>query len=128
MSNSPDDRIYSEEHIWVSLQADNTASIGITDYAQSELGDIVYIELPELESVYQAGQVCAVVESVKVASEIFAPLACKIIEVNEDIVDTPEALNESPYNNGWLCKIEIMDKTSIDSLLNASQYDSLVEG
>jgi len=126
MSDSPDDRIYSEEHIWLSLETDSMARIGITDYAQSELGDIVYIELPEIESVYQAGQACAVVESVKVASEIFAPVECKIIEVNEEIVDTPETLNEAPYKDGWLCRIEILDKTSIDSLLNASQYDSLV--
>ncbi len=126
MSESPDDRIYSEEHIWLLLETDDVATIGITEYAQSELGDIVYVELPEVENEYPTGVACAVVESVKVASDIFAPVECKIIEVNEELVDSPEALNEAPYEAGWLCRVEILDKSSIDSLLNASQYDSLV--
>jgi len=126
MNESPDDRIYSEEHIWLLLESDEIAVIGITEYAQSELGDIVYLELPEVENEYQSGEACAVVESVKVASDIFAPVGCKIIEVNEELVDSPEILNEAPYENGWLCKVKILDKSSIDSLLNASQYDSLV--
>ena len=128
MNESPDDRIYSEEHIWLLLETDNVASIGITEYAQSELGDIVYVELPEVESEYQSGQPCAVVESVKAASDIHAPIRCKIIEVNQELVDSPEVLNEAPYEKGWLCKVEILDKSSIDSLLNASQYDSLIQG
>jgi len=127
MNESPDDRIYSEEHIWLLLESDDIAMIGITEYAQSELDDIVYVELPEVDSEHQAGQACAVVESVKVASEIFAPIECKIIEVNEELVDSPEIINESPYSEGWLAKVEILDKSSIDSLMNASQYDSLVE-
>jgi glycine cleavage system H protein len=126
MSESPDDRIYSEEHIWLLMESDDLATVGITDYAQTELGDIVYVELPELDVEHQSGATCAVVESVKVASDIFAPVDCKIIEVNEALVDAPEAINESPYEEGWLCKVEILDKSSIDSLLNASQYDSLV--
>lgn len=126
MNESPDDRIYSEEHIWLLLKSDEIAAIGITEYAQSELGDIVYVELPKVGNVYQLGEACAVVESVKVASDIFAPVGCKIIEVNEELVDSPEILNEDPYENGWLCKVEILDKSLIDSLLNASQYDSLV--
>lgn len=128
MSESPDDRIYSEEHIWLLLETDQMAVIGITEYAQSELGDIVYVELPEIENEYPSGQPCAVVESVKVASDVHAPIGCKILEVNEELVDSPELLNEAPYGKGWLCKVEILDKSSIDSLLNASQYDSLVEG
>ena len=127
MNESPDDRIYSEEHIWLLLESDDIAVIGISEYAQSELGDIVYVELPEVDNEYPPGQACAVVESVKAASEIFAPVECKIIEVNEELVDSPEILNESPYTDGWLAKVEIQDKSSIDSLLNASQYDSLVE-
>jgi len=127
MNESPDDRIYSEQHIWLLLGSDSVATIGITEYAQSELGDIVYVELPEIQTEYASGQSCAVVESVKAASDIHAPVQCKIIEVNEELVDSPEVLNEAPYKKGWLCKIEILDKTSIDSLLNASQYDSLVE-
>ncbi len=127
MNESPDDRIYSEEHIWLLMETDEVATIGITEYAQSELGDIVYVELPEEGNIYQAGQPCAVVESVKAASDIHAPVECKITEVNEDLVDSPEILNEDPYDEGWLCKVEILDKSVIDTLLNASQYDSLVE-
>ncbi len=127
MNESPDDRIYSEEHIWLFLETDDIALIGITEYAQSELGDIVYVELPEVDSEYQAGQPCAVVESVKTASDIHCPVESRIIEVNEELVDSPEVLNDSPYEEGWLCKIEILDKTAIDTLLNASQYDSMVE-
>ena len=127
MSESPDDRIYSEEHIWLPLESDEIATIGITEYAQLELGDIVYVELPEVENEYQSGLPCAVVESVKAASDIHAPVECKIIEINEELIDSPEVLNEAPYEDGWLCKIEILDKSSIDSLLNASQYDSLFE-
>ncbi len=127
MSESPDDRIYSEEHIWLLLENDETAKIGITEYAQSELGDIVYIELPDVDTEYQSADACAVVESVKVASDIHAPVECKVIEVNDELADSPETLNEDPYQDGWLCRIEILDKSSIDSLLNASQYDSLVE-
>jgi len=127
MSESPDDRIYSEEHIWLMLESGDVAKIGISEYAQSELGDIVYIELPEIDNEYQSGDSCAIVESVKVASDIYAPVVCKIIEVNEELIDSPETLNEDPYESGWLCRIEILDKSSIDSLLNASQYDSLIE-
>lgn len=127
MNENPDDRIYSEEHVWLLLETDNIAKIGITEYAQNELGDIVYVELPELESDYQTGQACAVVESVKAASEIHAPVECKIIEVNVELVDSPEVLNDSPYEEGWLCKIEILDKTAIDTLMNASQYELLAE-
>jgi glycine cleavage system H protein len=126
MNTSPDDRIYTDEHIWLLLEEDTIATIGITEYAQAELGDIVFVELPEVENEYHAGEECAVVESVKTTSDIFAPVECKIIEVNEDLVDSPEKINEAPYDDGWLCKIEILDKTAIDSLLNASQYDALV--
>ena len=128
MSDTPDDRIYSEEHIWVLLDTDDVAVIGITEYAQSELGDIVFVELPEVGNEYPSGQACAVVESVKVASDIHAPIGCQIVEINEELIDSPELLNEATYKEGWLCKIKILDKSAIDSLLNASQYDSLVEG
>lgn len=126
MNASPDDRIYSDEHIWLLLEEGTIATIGITEYAQAELGDIVFVELPEVDNEYHAGEECAVVESVKTASDIVAPVECRIIEVNENLVDSPEKINQAPYDDGWLCKIEILDKTAIDSLLNASQYDALV--
>ena len=126
MSIAPDDRIYSEQHIWLQMQSDTAAKIGVTEFAQSELGDIVYIELPGLGSEYQVGQVCTVVESVKTASDVHMPVNGKVIEINEALLDSPEIINESPYENGWVCKIELLDKTAIDSLLNASQYEAYI--
>lgn len=124
MNETPDDRIYSEQHIWLLLETDSLAKIGITEFAQAELDDIVYVELPEVENEYQIDQACAVVESVKTATDIHAPVDCKVVEINEDLADSPETINTSPYEDGWLCKIEILDKTAIDSFMNASQYDS----
>ena len=115
-----------EQHIWLQMQSDTAAKIGVTEFAQSELGDIVYIELPGLGSEYQVGQVCTVVESVKTASDVHMPVNGKVIEINEALLDSPEIINESPYENGWVCKIELLDKTAIDSLLNASQYEAYI--
>lgn len=126
MNESPDDRIYSDEHVWLLMESDMSAKIGITDFAQSELGDILNIELPDEGNVYDAGQSFAVVESVKTESEIICPLSCKVIEINENLSNSPELINEDPYEDGWVCKIELDDKSAIDSLMNASQYDSYV--
>ncbi|MCY4420442.1 MAG: glycine cleavage system protein GcvH [Gammaproteobacteria bacterium] len=126
MSNVPDDRVYSPQHIWLKMQDSVIAIIGITEFAQSELGDIVYIEPPDLDREYQAGQVCAVVESVKTASDVYMPVNGRVIEVNGDLLDAPEMLNELPYENGWLCKIELPIDTAIDSLLDASQYEEYI--
>ena len=126
MSNVPDDRVYSPQHIWLKMQDSVIAFIGITEFAQSELGDIVYIEPPDLDREYQVGQVCAVVESVKTASDVYMPVNGRVIEVNGDLLDAPEMLNELPYENGWLCKIELPIDTVIDSLLDASQYEEYI--
>ena len=126
MSNVPDDRVYSPQHIWLKMQDSIIAIMGITEFAQSELGDIVYIEPPDLDREYQAGQVCAVVESVKTASDVYMPVNGRVIEVNGDLLDAPEMLNELPYENGWLCKIELPIDTAIDSLLDASQYEEYI--
>ncbi len=126
MSTAFDDRVYSQQHTWLQMQSDTTATTGITEFAQSELGDIVYIELPDLGSEYQVGQVYAVVESVKTASDVHMPVNGKVIEINRDLLDLPEIINESPYENGWICKIELLDKTAIDSLLDASQYETYI--
>ena len=126
MGSAPDDRVYSPQHIWLKIQDGVIAIIGVTEFAQSELGDIVYIEPPDLGCEYQAGQACAVVESVKTASDVYMPLNGKVIEINEDLLDSPEMLNEFPYENGWLCKIELLDDPAIDSLLDASQYEDYI--
>ena len=126
MSNTPDDWIYSQQHIWLQMETDNIAKMGITEYAQLELGDIVYVEMPEVENSYDSGQACAVVESVNTATDIHAPVMGKVVEINEEFVDSPELLNKAPYAGGWICKIELQDKTAIDSLMNASHYDSYI--
>lgn len=126
MSDTPDDRIYSQQHIWLQMETDAIAKMGITEYAQSELGDIVFVELPEVGNEFDSGQVCAVVESVKTASDIHTPVMGTVIEINEELVDSPELINEAPYEGGWVCKIELQDKKAIDSLMDASHYDSYV--
>lgn len=123
MDGAPDDRVYSSQHVWLKMQDDGTAMIGITEFAQSELGDIVFVEFPDLDSEYRADEACAVVESVKTASEVHMPVDGKVIEINEDLLDSPEMMNELPYGEGWLCKIELLGDTAIDSLLDAGQYE-----
>ena len=126
MDAIPVDRVYSSQHAWLKMQDDGTAILGITEFAQSELGDIVYIEPPDLDREYQADEACAVVESVKTASDVYMPVDGKVVEINEDLLDSPEMMNESPYEKGWLCKIELPSATAIDSLLDASQYEDYI--
>lgn len=126
MNNIPDDRVYSDEHVWILMESENIAKIGITEHAQSELDDIVYLELPNLGDECISGQSCAVVESVKTASDVYAPVDGKVLEINDDLIESPEKINESPYEYGWLIKVELHNKSAIDSLMNASQYDSYV--
>ena len=128
MSLPPDDRIYSQEHLWLKIQEGSIATIGITEFAQSELGDIVFVEQPVLGNEYHTGEICAVIESVKTASDVYMPVHAKVIDLNKDLEDSPEIINESPYERGWLCKIELLDKSAIDSLLDASQYEAFLSG
>jgi glycine cleavage system H protein len=117
---SPDIR-YSRDHEWVRLDGD-IATIGITDHAQEALGDLVFVELPELERVVEAGEACAVVESVKAASDVFAPLAGKVVETNTAVVDDPAVINGDPEAEGWLFRLEIEDPAAVDALLDAEAY------
>ena len=126
MDAVPIDRVYSSQHVWLKMQDDMTAIIGITEFAQSELGDIVYIEPPDLDREYQADEVFAVVESVKTASDVHIPVDGKVVEINEDLLDSPEMMNEVPYEEGWLCKIQLPGAAAIDSLLDASQYEDYI--
>lgn len=117
---------FSKEHEWVSVSGD-TATIGISDYAQSELGDIVYLELPEVEAVLETGQECGVVESVKTVSDIFSPLSGEVIEINDAAIDSPEILNKDPYDKGWLIKLKMSDKSELDSLMDKAEYNKYIE-
>ena len=123
----PEDLKYTEEHEWVKIDG-NEAVFGTTDYAQQELGDITYVELPEPGKKFSQGDVSATIESVKAASDIFSPMAGEVIAVNDEITDAPEIINQSPYEKGWLCRLRIDDPAEAGKLMDAAAYASLVEG
>jgi glycine cleavage system H protein len=121
VSNVPNNMKYSKEHEWVRVEG-NRAVIGITDFAQSELGDIVFVELPEAGSDLKVDATFGTVESVKTVSDLYAPLSGTIVEVNSALVDSPEKVNESPYEDGWMVVVEISDASELDSLLSPEAY------
>ncbi|EKH2186947.1 glycine cleavage system protein GcvH [Staphylococcus pseudintermedius] len=116
---------YSKEHEWVKVEG-NTAIIGITDFAQSELGDIVFVELPEVEDELTEGETFGSVESVKTVSELYSPVSGKVVAVNENLEDAPEAVNESPYEEAWMVKVELKDESELDVLLDAAGYEKMI--
>ncbi len=122
----PDDLKYTEEHEWILVE-EEIATVGITDFAQDQLGDVVFVELPEVGTQVIAGKAFGVVESVKAVSDIYAPLSGEVIEINEELVDTPETINTSPYEDGWMIKIQIKDASEVDELLDADTYQGLIE-
>jgi len=124
--NLPEGLKYTKEHEWVKIDGD-IATVGITDFAQQQLTDIVFVELPEKGKRVEQSKQAAVVESVKSVSDIFAPLSGEVTEVNSSIVDTPEKLNKDPYGEGWLFKIKITDRSKIDNLLSAKEYEEFVK-
>jgi len=117
---------YLQTHEWIRIE-DNIATFGITDYAQHQLGDIVYVELPEIGTILKKGSNVAEIESVKAAGELMMPLSGKIIEVNTGLADNPELVNSSPYGTGWMVKIEINNNSEIDELLSVEAYKEIVE-
>src|ERR1700733_467087 len=121
MSNIPSDLKYTKSHEWVRVTGD-TAAIGITDHAQSELTDIVFVELPEAGRAVKAGDACAVVESVKTASDIYAPLSGEILESNKSVVDNPALANSEPYAGGWFFKIKLSNPAEVNALMSPGQY------
>ena len=123
----PDDLRYSSDHEWVRVEA-GRARIGITDFAQDSLGDVVFVDLPEVGTAAAVGASISEVESTKSVSDIYAPVSGTIVEVNGDLSDAPERLNEDPYGEGWICAIELSDPAEVDGLLDAAAYRALVEG
>ncbi|ACD66525.1 MAG TPA: glycine cleavage system protein GcvH [Sulfurihydrogenibium sp.] len=121
-----DELYYTKEHIWVKIEND-VATIGITDYAQSQLGDVVFIELPEVGREVESGEVIATVESIKAVSEIYSPLTGRIISINEDLVNEPSFINSDPYGDGWICDIQMKDLTEIEDLMTADDYRAYLE-
>ncbi len=122
MSEIPSELRYTESHEWVGEVDDGIVKIGITDHAQAQLGDLVFVELPEAGDTLATGDACAVVESVKAASDVYSPVIGEVTEVNEDLADSPETLNNDPYGDGWLFAVRLDDPDSIKELMDADEY------
>ena len=116
---------YTKDHEWVSVEG-NIATVGITDFAQSELGDIVYVEVETLDETLNKDEVFGTVEAVKTVSDLFLPMSGKIVEFNESLSDAPESINESPYEQGWIIKVEVSNHDEINDLLNSNDYSALI--
>ena len=126
MANVPEDLHYSKDHEWVRADA-NIATIGITDYAQNSLGDVVYVELPKVGDEFATNEPFGSVESVKAVSEVFTPVAGEITEINEELNDTPEKVNSDPYGEGWMIKVRMTNPGEVDSLLTAAEYEDFTK-
>lgn len=124
--NTPNDLFYAESHEWVRLNDDGTVTVGITDHAQEQLGDLVFVESPEIDKVVSAKDAIAVVESVKAASDIYAPINGTIIDANTALADEPELVNTSPYEDGWLFKIQPQDAIEVEELMDDEAYEGFV--
>ena len=127
MSELPGDLLYTKEHEWLRREEDGTVSIGITDHAQTALGDLVYVELPEVGQDVEEGGDMAVVESVKAASDVYAPIAGTVTEVNEVLADTPETINSDPYGEGWIVKVEPAGDIDEGALMSPDDYQALLD-
>ncbi|SEM23825.1 glycine cleavage system protein GcvH [Halomonas caseinilytica] len=127
MSSIPPNLRYAESHEWIQDNGDGTVTIGITDHAQQSLGDVVFVELPEVGASLAKGDEFGVVESVKAASDLYAPVSGEVIEVNESLEDAPESINESPYEDAWIMKVRLEDGTDLDDLLDAEAYQAIAD-
>ncbi|MBO8168102.1 MAG: glycine cleavage system protein GcvH [Thermoanaerobacteraceae bacterium] len=122
----PEDLKYSKDHEWVKLDG-NIATVGITHYAQDQLGDVVFVELPMEGDSFEAGNGFGVVESVKAVSDVYAPVSGTVIEVNEKLLESPELVNEDPYGDGWMIKLEVAGESEVDRLMDAREYEAFIE-
>ena len=127
MSEIPSDLKYTKSHEWLRDNGDGTVTVGITDHAQDLLGDLVFVELPETGTEFDAEDACAVVESVKAASDVYAPLAGTVVAVNEGLDESPDLVNSSPYDEGWLYSLELANSSELDSLMGAEEYADVAE-
>lgn len=126
MSEIPADLKYSQTHEWIEVSHDGTAAVGITDHAQEMLGDIVFVEAPEVGSEITIEETCAVVESVKAASDLYAIVSGEVIKINEDLGDNPGSINNGPYSDGWIFRVKMSDKNELDQLMNAEEYAKFI--
>jgi len=126
MSNTPKELLYTKSHEWLRDEGDGSVTIGITKHAQELLGDLVFVDLPEVGAKVEAGNECAVVESVKAASDVYSPVSGEVIEANEVLDGAPETINEDAFGNGWMFKLKLDDAGQLEGLLDADAYDALV--
>jgi len=126
MSNVPSDLLYTKSHEWVRREADGSVTVGITHHAQELLGDLVFVETPEVGNSFDAGDDCAVVESVKAASDVYAPIGGEVIESNELLANAPETINAEPYGDGWIFRIKPGDVSELDGLMDAEAYSEQI--
>lgn len=122
----PEEVKYTEEHEWALVEGD-IVTVGISDFAQDALGDIVFVELPQVGAMVEAGKPFGVVESVKAVSDIYAPISGEVVEINEELPDAPETINTSPYEDGWMIKIKVDDPSALDDLMDAEEYREFIE-
>ncbi len=122
----PENFQYTKEHEWIEVEGDR-AKVGITDYAQQQLGDVVYVELPEVGASFSTAAVFGSIESVKAVSELFCPVGGEVIEINQEVVDSPELVNQAPHDRAWLIVLRITDKSTLETLLSASDYEKYLE-
>lgn len=126
MSNTPADLKYAKSHEWLKVSPDGTALVGISDYAQNSLGDITFIQLPKVGAAFKAGETFGVVESVKAASDVYAPVAATVLEVNKALDANPEKVNASPYGEGWMLKLKLANPADVAALLSADDYGKVI--
>ena len=126
MASTPEDSRYAKSHEYIHVEGD-TGTIGITDYAQKELGDVVFVELPQVGTQLEMGDELGSIESVKAVSELFSPVGGEVVEINERLADKPELVNTDPWGDGWMIKIKLADATEVEELMNAEEYEEYVE-
>lgn len=124
----PEDLIYSKDHLWIKIVKKKVAMLGITDYAQKKLRDIMYLELPNVNQKIRQGDTLCTIESVKAVTEVYSPITGKVVEVNSNLIDKPELINDSPYEDGWIVKVEISDPSELEKLMDADEYRRYIEG
>ena len=127
MSNIPGELKYAKTHEWARINDDGSVTVGISDSAQDQLGDMVFIEVPEVGQTVTPEEGCAVVESVKAASDVYAPIGGEVVEVNESLADTPETVNQDAYGEGWIFRLKATDKSELDALMDANGYEAFLE-
>lgn len=123
----PNDFYYTKDHEWVKVEGDE-ATVGITDFAQKQLGDVVYLELPEIGKSLKFHQSLGVIESVKAVSDVYSPISGEVVAVNEELNDNPEIVNQDPHGKGWIIKLKVQDKTELDKLMSVSEYEQFLDG